>query len=118
VVALPERSGAMAHELPAQLSSLIGRERDLEAVGETLSSSRLVTLTGAGGVGKTRLAAEAAARRVADFPDGVWWIELADRADGGMVGAALVEALGVRPLPGLGELDAAVGFFPSAAASW
>lgn len=109
-MASPKRPGAIAHNLPAQLSLLIGRERDLEAVRVTLSSARLVTLTGAGGVGKTRLAVEAAARCVADFPDGVWWIELADLADSGMVGSTLVQALGVRPLPGLGELDAAVGF--------
>ena len=84
------------HPVPAQLTSLIGRERDLEEVGASLSSARLLTLTGAGGVGKTRLAVEAAARAAADFPDGVWWIELAALADPGAVAPTLVQALGVR----------------------
>lgn len=96
----------MAHDLPAPLSSLIGRERDLEELSAALSSTRLLTLTGAGGVGKTRLAVEVAARSLAD----VWWIELAPLADPGLVEATLVDALGVRSLPGLGELDAAIGF--------
>jgi predicted ATPase/DNA-binding CsgD family transcriptional regulator len=93
-----------------ELGPLIGRERELEEVRAALSSARLLTLTGAGGVGKTRLAAEAAACSVADFPDGVWWIELEAVADAGMVASALVAALGVRPLPGVSEEDAAVGF--------
>jgi predicted ATPase/DNA-binding CsgD family transcriptional regulator len=100
----------MVHNLPAQLSSLIGRERDLEEVGAILSSTRLLTLTGAGGVGKTRLAIAAAARSVAEFPDGVWWIELATLAESAEVDPMLVQALGVRPLPGVSELDAAIGF--------
>jgi predicted ATPase/DNA-binding CsgD family transcriptional regulator len=104
------RTPGRTHNLPAQLSSLIGRERDLEEVGAMLSSARLLTLTGAGGVGKTRLAVEAAARGVGDFPDGVWWIELAALADSGLVRATLVQALGVRPLPGVSEVDAAAAF--------
>jgi predicted ATPase len=94
----------------AELGPLIGRERDLDEVLAALSSARLLTLTGAGGVGKTRLAAEAAARSVADFPGGTWWIELTAPADPRMVSSALVRALGVRPLPGVSEADAAVGF--------
>ena len=106
----PWRAPGTAHNLPAQLSSLIGRERELEDVAAMLSSARLLTLTGAGGVGKTRLAVEAATRSVADFPDGAWWIELTAVADPGMVESTLVQALGVRPLPGTSELDAAIGF--------
>ncbi len=98
------------HNLPAPLGSLIGRERDLRDVRETLSSARLLTLTGAGGAGKTRLAIEAATQAAADFPGGVWWIELADLSDGAAVESVLVQVLGVRALPGLGELDAAIGF--------
>ncbi|MGH3030951.1 MAG: ATP-binding protein [Gaiellaceae bacterium] len=100
----------VGHNLPAQLSSLIGRERDLDEVGATLSSARLLTLTGAGGVGKTRLALETAARSVAGYPDGVWWIDLAALGDSGRVESTLVQALEVRPLPGQGELDAATAF--------
>jgi predicted ATPase/DNA-binding CsgD family transcriptional regulator len=109
LVALPPPGGA-AHNLPTPLCSLVGREHDLREVRATVSTARLVTLTGAGGVGKTRLAVEAAARCVSDFPAGVWWVELAALADPGMVESTLVQALGVRPVPGLGELDAAVGF--------
>lgn len=96
--------------LPTQLTSLIGREDDLEAVGAALSSTRLLTLTGPGGVGKTRLAVEAAARGAGGFPDGVWWIELAALSDPDAIASTLVQALGVRPLPGLSEVDAAIGF--------
>ena len=96
--------------MPAPLSSLIGRQQVVEEARAALSSARLLTLTGAGGVGKTRLAIEAATHARADFPGGVWWIELADLSDAGAVESMLVEVLGVRPLPGLGELDAAVGF--------
>jgi len=107
---LPRRADGGAHNLPAPLSSLIGREHVVEEIRARLSSSRLLTLTGAGGVGKTRLAIEAATRAAVDFPDGVWWNELADLSDGGAVESTLVRVLGVSPLPGLGELDAAVGF--------
>ena len=110
VVSLPARERGRAHDLPAQISSLIGREQDLADVRATLASARLVTLTGPGGVGKTRLAVEAGERAVADFSDGVWWIELAALADEGGVGSTLVQALGVRPLPGVSELDAAAAF--------
>jgi predicted ATPase/DNA-binding CsgD family transcriptional regulator len=96
--------------LPAQLTSLIGRERDVEEVAASLASTRLLTLTGAGGVGKTRLALAAAARAAAGFPDGSWWIELAAVVDTGAVAPALARALGVRALPGLSELDAVVGY--------
>ena len=110
VVALPTRPDGVAHNMPAPLSSLIGRQQVVEEARAALSSARLLTLTGAGGVGKTRLAIEAATHARADFPGGVWWIELADLSDAGAVESMLVEVLGVRPLPGLGELDAAVGF--------
>src|SRR5215207_5319973 len=110
VVPLRREAGAPGHNVPSPLSSLIGRERDLAEVAATLSSARLVTLTGTGGVGKTRLALEAAARSVGDFPGGVWWIELASLCESDPVESPLIRALGVRPLPGLSELDAAIGF--------
>ena len=95
---------------PAQLTSLIGRERDVEEVVASLAATRLMTLTGAGGVGKTRLAVAASARAAAEFPDGVYWIELAAVADPGAVAPTLAQTLGVRALPGLSELDAVVGY--------
>ncbi|MFB4300128.1 BTAD domain-containing putative transcriptional regulator [Actinomadura sp. NTSP31] len=66
-----------APRLPAALGELIGREREVERARALLAAHRLVTLTGTGGVGKTRLALEAAARSAAVHPDGVWFVELA-----------------------------------------
>jgi hypothetical protein len=60
--------------LPAQLTSFVGREEELEQVGKQLGEARLVTLTGPGGAGKTRLAAEAAIRWAERVPDGVWFV--------------------------------------------
>ena len=73
-----------------------------------LSATRLLTLTGAGGCGKTRLAAQTAADVLDRFPDGAWWVELAPLADHDAVAPALGEAVGVKPLPGQSSLDAAV----------
>ncbi|MFD2353894.1 BTAD domain-containing putative transcriptional regulator [Nonomuraea ferruginea] len=63
--------------LPAQISELVGREEAMAQVQALLKSARLVTLTGPGGVGKTRMALETAAGVAADHPDGVWLVELA-----------------------------------------
>ncbi|WP_433331683.1 BTAD domain-containing putative transcriptional regulator [Spirillospora sp. CA-294931] len=79
--------------LPAQLTELIGREEAVRLVRGLLASERLVTLTGAGGVGKTRLALEAAFRQIDAFPDGVWVVELAGRARPGAPAAEVVEAV-------------------------
>jgi len=98
---------ALPNNLPDRLSSFIGRGRELAEVAGVLSSSRLLTLTGAGGCGKTRLAAQAAADALDSFPDGVWWIDLAPLADAEAVGPALDEVIGVRPLPGQSSLEAA-----------
>ncbi|MGW2255856.1 ATP-binding protein [Kitasatospora sp. NPDC001660] len=67
----------MNGNLPADLTSFVGRRRELDGVRRSLSSARLVTLTGVGGVGKTRLALRAAAELRPEFPDGVWVLELA-----------------------------------------
>ena len=84
------------HNLPAQLTSFVGREQDLAMLGKVLGEARLVTLTGAGGAGKTRLAVEFAAGVVDRFADGVWLAELAGLADPGLVAGQVMEALGVR----------------------
>ncbi|MFD0202379.1 ATP-binding protein [Saccharothrix carnea] len=78
--------------LPAQLTSFVGRAREVRLVGEALGSSRLVTLTGAGGSGKTRLAVEVAGRE----PGEVFFVDLAPLAVGGDVPRAVVSALGLR----------------------
>jgi predicted ATPase/DNA-binding SARP family transcriptional activator len=80
--------------LPERLSSFVGRNAELERLREAVRSSRLVTLTGPGGTGKTRLAVEAAAALRAEYQDGAWLVELAGVAASDGVGPAVVRALG------------------------
>jgi predicted ATPase/DNA-binding CsgD family transcriptional regulator len=101
------------HNLPVALTSFVGRERERGELRRALADTRLLTLTGAGGCGKTRLALRVASEVLDLFPDGVWWVELAPVADEELVGAALAEALGVRPLPGVTELQAACAYLSS-----
>jgi predicted ATPase len=89
-------SPSARHNLPAALTSFLGREQDLARLERLLGGARLVTLTGIGGTGKTRLALEVGARVVGRFPDGVWLAELAGVADPGLVAVQVMEALGVR----------------------
>src|SRR3989449_4662824 len=81
---------------PAQLTSFIGRERETAAVQELLHGTRLLTLTGVGGSGKTRLALEVASRLAARYPEGVAWVELAPLANPELVPHHVADALGVR----------------------
>jgi predicted ATPase/DNA-binding CsgD family transcriptional regulator len=104
---------ASPNNLPVARSSFVGRERELAELGRLLVEERLVTLTGAGGCGKTRLAVQAASETLGQFPDGAWWVELEPLADERLVGAAIAEALGVRPLPGMTELQAAGAYLTS-----
>ena len=83
--------------LPQQLSSLVGREDLVAEVAELVRSSRLVTLTGVGGVGKTRLALEVGAELAGEFPDGVWVVELASVGDPDSVPPAIATVLGITP---------------------
>ena len=85
---------------PAPVSSLVGRERQIAEVGELLASNRLVTLTGVGGSGKTRLALEVAARSRGGFPHGVAFAALASLGDPGLVAPAVARTLGIRDSPG------------------
>jgi predicted ATPase/class 3 adenylate cyclase/DNA-binding CsgD family transcriptional regulator len=97
---------AFPNNLPDQLTSFVGRARELDEVRTALGETRLLALTGAGGAGKTRLALQAAADALDSFPDGAWWAELAPLSEPEHVGEALAAALGVRPLPGKTALDA------------
>ncbi|MGE5407194.1 MAG: BTAD domain-containing putative transcriptional regulator [Syntrophothermus sp.] len=82
--------------LPGQLSSFVGRERELGELSAMLGSSRLLTLTGAGGCGKTRLGIELARRHADDFPAGVWSVELAALMEPSLIGPAIAQAMDVR----------------------
>jgi predicted ATPase/DNA-binding SARP family transcriptional activator len=93
---VPAAPPASRHNLPAPLTSFLGRDRDLARLDRLLGEARLITLTGPGGAGKTRLAVEAGTRAVGRFPDGVWMAELAGIADPGLVAAQVMEALEVR----------------------
>jgi LuxR family transcriptional regulator, maltose regulon positive regulatory protein len=92
-------SPALATNLPAQLSSFIGRRAELAAVSRLLAGSRLVTLTGAGGVGKTRLALQVAAGLADGADDGVWFADLAPLQDPDLVWVTVADVLGVRQNP-------------------
>jgi predicted ATPase/DNA-binding winged helix-turn-helix (wHTH) protein len=86
--------------LTARAARLYGRAGDLDAIVALLVEHPLVTITGPGGIGKTQIAHAAALRiakdRAADYPDGIWWVELAALTDGALVPAAIAQALGVR----------------------
>lgn len=87
------------HNLPASLTSFVGREREMLEVRRLLSMTRLLTLTGTGGSGKTRLALEVARDLVGAYPDGVWLAELAPLSDPALVPQSVAAALDVREQP-------------------
>ena len=91
---------AFPGNLPVQFTSFVGRGEDVAAVSKALWSARLVTLTGVGGVGKTRLALQVAAELLPRFGDGVWLCELGATNDADLLGQVLVATLGVQPRPG------------------
>ena len=95
----------LLHNLPAQVSSFIGRERELAEVRGLVAGSRLVTLTGAGGAGKTRLGLQVAAGLADGTGDGVWFADLAPLADPDLVAVTVADVLGVRQEPGRPVLD-------------
>src|SRR5919106_6818900 len=95
---------AIPTSLPTQLTSFVGRRTELRAVRDLLAGARLVTLTGPGGAGKTRLAWQVAAELADRFPDGVWWVELAELTDGAAVADTAAEAIGVLTEPVRGAL--------------
>ncbi len=98
---MEDAGGARRHNLPASLTSFVGRERELVELKRALAMTRLLTLTGAGGCGKTRLALEVARDLVGAYPDGVWLVELASLSDPALAPNAVAQALGVRERPDL-----------------
>jgi predicted ATPase/DNA-binding SARP family transcriptional activator len=91
----PLRSPGRQHALPAAVTSFVGRAKEIEEVRGLLGGSRLVTLTGVGGTGKTRLALQVAAGVQEDFPDGVYLVELGPLSDPALVASMMASALGV-----------------------
>lgn len=93
------------NNLPVQLTSFIGRENQIAEAKRLLDTTHLLTLTGPGGTGKTRLSLQVAADLLERFTDGVWLVELAPLADPALVAQALAAALGVRDIQGRSLLD-------------
>jgi predicted ATPase/class 3 adenylate cyclase/DNA-binding CsgD family transcriptional regulator len=89
-----------AQRLPTHLTSFVGRAADLREIPPILETHRLVTLTGAGGVGKTRLAVQIASRMASGFGDGVWFVDLAPVAEGEGLPVAVARVLGLPDQPG------------------
>ena len=90
----------LPNNLPQQTTSFIGRERELVEVKALLPRTRLLTLLGMGGLGKTRLSLQVAAEVMPDYPDGVWFFDLAPMRDPGLVVSEAAQVLGVREEPG------------------
>ena len=107
--------GTHPHNLPIQLTSFIGRAREIAEVKRLLGATRLVTLTGSGGGGKTRLALQVAADVVDGYPDGVWLAEFAPIADPALVPKTVASALKVPEQPGREMTDTLVGTLRSKA---
>jgi len=84
------------HNLPTETTPLIGRVAEIAAVAAELRRERLVTLTGSGGVGKTRLAVRVGADLLGEFPGGVWWLDLAPLRDPRAIGSTLLAAIGAN----------------------
>ena len=107
-------SGALtadaATRLPAQLTSFVGRDAELTQLRELLAQNRMLTLTGAGGVGKTRLAIQAAGQTAGEFGDGVWYVDLAPINDPALVPVTVARALGLPDQPGRSTMDTLLRF--------
>ncbi len=95
------------NNLPIQLTSFIGREREIAEAKNLLSTERLLTFTGSGGTGKSRLSMQVAAEVLPDFRDGAWLVELAALTDPALVLPSIATTFDVRPLPGV-PLESAV----------
>jgi non-specific serine/threonine protein kinase len=94
ITSVSPSANASRHNLPAALTSFVGRDTELREVAHLLTVTRLLTLTGVGGVGKTRLALQLAQKNKDDFADGVWLIELAALRDPNLVWPAIAAAVG------------------------
>jgi predicted ATPase/class 3 adenylate cyclase len=101
---------ATPNNLPQQVTSFVGRERALAEVKALLAKTRLLTLLGIGGLGKTRLSLQAAVDVMDDYPDGVWFVELAPLSDPLLVPQAVASVLGVKEDAGRPVVDALMNY--------
>src|SRR5207244_3598104 len=104
---------ATPNNLPLQVTSFVGRERELAEVKKLLANSRLLTLLGVGGIGKTRLSLQVAADLMDDYPDGVWFVELAPLTDALLVPQAVASVLGVKEEAGRPVVEALIKYVKS-----
>jgi predicted ATPase/class 3 adenylate cyclase/DNA-binding CsgD family transcriptional regulator len=104
---------AYRHNLPAQLTTFIGREKEMAEVKQAIHENRLVTLTGSGGTGKTRLAIQAGADSLDQFPDGVWLVQLGSTAEADLVPRSVAGAVGVQEIPTQSLTDTLAHFLSS-----
>lgn len=108
----PLRSlGASADHLPRQLTSLIGRENDVAEIKERLKKYRLLTITGSGGVGKTRVAVQVGSELLDEYPDGVWFVELGPLDDPRLVAEEICSTVGLSVEGNRSAVESAVEFF-------
>src|ERR1700694_3524602 len=103
-------TAVVSQHLPVQLTSFVGRDVQLTQLRELRAENRVVTLTGAGGVGKTRLAIQVAAGMAGEFGDGVWYVDLAPITDPELVGVTVARALGLPDQPGRSTMDTLTRF--------
>ena len=89
----------LPNNLPAQVTSFVGREREMAEIKRLFPATRLLTLTGPGGTGKTRLSLQVAAEHLDQFPHGVWLVELSTVSDPALVPEAIINAVGIREVP-------------------
>jgi predicted ATPase/class 3 adenylate cyclase len=101
------------HNLPEQLTSFIGREKEVAEIKKLLDSARLVTLTGSGGTGKTRLGVQVAAEQIGRFQDGVWLVELASLQNPAYVISTVASTFNLREAQGTPLLDTVTDFLRS-----
>ncbi len=104
------RNVATSHNLPAQLTSFVGRQTQVSEMRQSVISNRLVTLTGAGGVGKTRLAVEVSSLLSAEFPDGIWYVDLAPITNPAVASLTVARTLGLPDQPGRSTTELLVRF--------
>jgi predicted ATPase/class 3 adenylate cyclase/DNA-binding NarL/FixJ family response regulator len=95
----------VSQHLPAQLTNFVGRQAEISELQQIIAENRLVTLTGAGGCGKTRLAVQVAAQLVAHFPDGVWFVDLAPITNPAVVALTVARTLGLPDQPGRSTIE-------------